>query len=147
MTSSKCGTRYIYYTAFYNDKCVGKYKMNMAHNTLLELAEIVGKKIYKLYKPKSYTFDLYDVQQRVVYRYSIDLQYFTFLEYGDYRIGHGKDKHGCDTYRSDVILPTLIETFYPDMKVAKSPYWAGEKIPGLYRDDVFNHIHGKWYGN
>lgn len=134
-------------TAFYNNKCMGKYRLNMAYNTLLELAEIVSRKIYKLYKPKKYTFDLYDVQQRITYRYLIDMKTYSFLEYGDYRIGHEKDKHGCDTYHPDVVLPVLINTFYPDAKVPKTPYWAGEKIPGLFRDDVFNYIHGKWYGN
>jgi len=126
---------------------MGRFRLNMAYNTLLELAEVVGKKIYKLYKPKKYTFDLYDTQQGISYRYLIDMQYFSFLEYGDYRIGHDKDPKGCDTYHPSVILPTLVETFYPDMKVAKTPHWAGEKIPGLFRDDVFNYIHGKWYGN
>lgn len=139
-------SNYIYYTAHYNNKLIGKYKMNLAYNTLLELAELVGRKIYKLYKPQRYEFDLVDVQQQVVYRYLIDLRYFTFLEYGDYRIGHDKDHNNCDTYHPDVILPTLIQTIYPDMKVPQV-FWEGDKIPGLFRDDVFNHIHGKWYGN
>ena len=142
-----CGSRYMYYVAYYNNKCIGKYKLNMAYNNMLELAETVGKKIYELYKPKSYTYDLVDIQQNVVYRYNVDLQYYSFLEYGDYRIGHDKDPKGCDTYHPNIILPSLVETIYPDMKVAKTPYWAGDKIPGLFRDDVFNHIHGKWYGN
>ena len=137
-------SNYIYYVAYYDNKLVGKYKMNMAYNSLLELAELVGRKIYKLKKPKKYQFDLVDVQQKVVYTYLVDLQYFTFLEYGDYRIGHDKDKKGCDTYHPDVILPTLVNTQYPDVKVPKH-FWEGDKIPGLYRDDVFNHIHGKWY--
>ena len=144
---SDCGSNYIYYTAYYNQKCIGNYKLNMAYNTLLEIAEKVGEKIYKLYKPRKYTFDLVDVQQQITYRYSIDMTYFTFMEYGDYRIGHDMDKKGCDTYRSNVILPTLEETLYPDMVVPKTPYWSGDKVNGLYRDDVFNHIHGKWYGN
>jgi hypothetical protein len=142
---SNCGSNYIFYTAMYNNKCVGKYKMNMAYNTLIELAQLVGKKIYKLYKPKNFTFDLQDVQQNIIYRYNIDLKYYTFLEYGDYRIGHDKDPHGCDTYHPDIILPVLQETIYPDMIVPKLPYWAGDKVEGLYRDDVFNYIHGKWY--
>ena len=139
-------SNYIYYTSYYNNKLIGKHKMNLAYNTLLELAELVGKKIYKLYKPKTFEFDLVDVQQKVVYRYLVDLQYFTFLEYGDYRIGHDKDKNNCDTYHPNMILPKLVETIYPDMKVPKT-FWEGDKIPGLYRNDVFNYIHGKWYGN
>jgi len=150
-------SNYIYYVAYYDNKMIGKYKLNLAYNNLLELAELVGKKIYKLYKPKKYEFDLVDVQQKVTYRYLIDLQYFTFLEYGDYRIGHDKDKKGCDTYHPDVILPTLVDTIYTDMVVSHPDlieggdtsklFWEGDKIPGLYRNDVFNYIHGKWYGN
>ena len=41
-------SNYIYFVAYYNEKEVGRYKMNMAYNTLLELAELVGRKIYKL---------------------------------------------------------------------------------------------------
>lgn len=135
-------SNYIYYVAYFNKKIVGKYKMNLSYNTLLELAELVGKKIYKLHKPKKYEFDLVDVQQQVVYTYLIDLQYYTFLEYGDYRIGHDRDKNGCNTYHPDIILPTLINTAYPDT-IDQKTFWEGDKIPGLYRDDVFNHIHGK----
>ncbi len=139
-------SNYIYYVAYYKNELIGKYKMNLAYNTLLELAELVGKKIYKLHKPKRFEFDLVDVQQKVVYTYLIDLKYFSFLEYGDYRVGHDKDKKGCNTYHPNLILPTLINTVYPDMKTSK-PFWEGDNIPGLFRDDVFNYIHGKWYGN
>lgn len=145
--SKNCGSNYIYYTAHFNGKEIGRYRQNMAYNTLYEIAELVAKKIHNLYKPRKFHFDLKDVQQRVVYRYAVNLTTYTFLEYGDYRIGHEKDIHGCDMYHPNVIMPVLVDTIYPDMIVPKTPYWAGEKIPGLFRDDVFNYIHGKWYGN
>ena len=140
-------SNYLYYTAYYDKKCIGNHRVNLAYNTLLELAELVSKKIYKLYKPKKFTFDLVDVQQNITYRYLVDMTYYTFMSYGDYRIGHDKDKQGCDTYHPDIMLPVLINTLYPDVVVPKTPFWNGEKIDGLFRDDVFNYIHGKWYGN
>ena len=136
-----------YYAAIYNNQVVGKYKMNVNYNSLLELAEKVARKIYKMHKPKRFTFRLYDTKRRTTYHYLMDMKSYSFLEYGDYRIGHEKDKCGCDTYHPDVVLPVLTNTTYPEMKVAVQPYWSGEKVTGLYRDDVFNYIHGKWYGN
>ncbi len=138
-------SNYIYYIALYNNEIIGKYRFNQAYNTLLELAKKVSEKIYQINKPKKFNFKLIDVQQKVTYIYSVDMTYFTFLEYGDYRIGHDRDVNNCDTYHPNVILPKLVQTIYPDMKVEKLPYWQGEEIPGLRRDDVFNYIHGKWY--
>jgi len=135
---------YVYYTAYYQGKLIGKYKMNMAYNTLLELAELVGKKIYEKDKPRRYEYDLVDVQQGLTYRYLVDLQYFTFLEYGDYRIGHDKDRNNCNTYHPNSILPVLVKTVYPSVNKPVA-YWGGDKIPGLQRDDVFNMLHGKIY--
>jgi hypothetical protein len=149
-----CGPKFEYYTAHLdlgkgsaNDKCLGKYKMNIAYNTVLELAEIVSAKIYQLYKPKKFKFYLFNRNTKAAYHYMVDFQSHSFLEYGDYRIGHDKDRNGCDTYHPRVILPVMTHTTYPEVKVPTMPYWAGDKIPGLFRDDVFNYIHGKWYGN
>lgn len=133
---------YIYYVAIYNNTVIGKYRFNEAYNNLLELAELVSRKIYKMYKPKNFTFEIIDVQQKVTYVYNTDLTYFTFLEYGDYRI-HGSND--CYTYRHNFIMPTLIDTKYPDMKVDRPMHWDGEYIPGLQRDDTFNYITGKLY--
>ena len=48
-------SNYVHYVAYYTPNnnlneniLIGKYKLNMAYNTLLELAELVGKKIYSL---------------------------------------------------------------------------------------------------
>jgi hypothetical protein len=135
------GSNYIYIVAYYNKTFFGKYKLNMAYNTILELAEIVSKKIFMQTKKQTFEFDLFDVHQRVVYRYELRMRYFSFTDYGDYNVRYDETTNGCKRFHENKFLPVLLRTIYPEKKEPYSVYWSGDKIDGLFRNDVSQYVY------
>jgi hypothetical protein len=136
------GSNYAYIVAYHNKSFVGKYRLNIAYNTMLETAEVVSKKIFRLTKNPSFTFDLFDVNQRIVYRYKLEIQSYSFMEYGDYSIRYDESSDGCKRFHENKFLPVLIKTIRPERTVPVSEYWAGDKINGLFRNDVSQYVYG-----
>lgn len=146
--SSQCsppmdgGSNYVYMVAYYNKAFFGKYRLNMAYNTMLELAEVVSTSIFKQTKTPSFTFDLFDVHQKIVYRYELNMRYYSFTDYGDYNVRYDETTNGCKRFHENKFLPTLIKTIYPEKKEPKSVYWNGDKRNGLFRNDVSQYVYG-----
>lgn len=114
----------------------------MAYNTLLEVAEVVSKKIFSHTKNHSFQFDLLDVHQKVVYRYELSMRYYSFTDYGDYNVRYDETTNGCKRFHENKFLPVLVDTIYPEGKAPVQRYWGGDKIDGLFRKDVGQYVYG-----
>jgi hypothetical protein len=143
-----------YYNAIYKDKLIGKYRINLNYNTLLELAQQVNELILEQnaaefisQKKIDFMFDLLNIVTKTKYRYCVNRNVYSAVNAKDYNIKAFKlniyTEKNCDKYLyvDSFASIKLCHVFYPDNKQPEF-YWQGDYIEGIGRNDVSQYLIG-----